>query len=274
MKIKIKRLEKVLEVSKWLCFLTCCALCIWKIAESFATYGEQEVGTKIELKYNQETDLPNFAVCRHPNQILSKVDKDGEELSIYSLKLSDVRYLTTFETAATYGFNTVELFNRFLFNDSSSVTSLVLSSRGQYAGTATPSLVSRPQSDEKAWSSFWHPLFGVCFTFKLDKPLADVVGDAGLEFVKVNLNFEKAFPNNPNDEPTTTEPGALDSYEPPQTEDPTTTESFESSSVTSEAATEAETTTEEAYYIDLDQPDNITLYFGDETGNDGLPELQ
>jgi hypothetical protein len=30
--------------------------------------------------------------------------------------------------------------------------------------------------------------------------------------------------------------------------------------------TEAATTTEEAYYIDLSQEDNVTLYTGDETG--------
>ena len=227
------------------------------------------MGTKIELKYNQETDLPNFAVCRHPNQILSKVDKEGDTLdSAYNLKLSDIRYLTAFETVALYGVNTVDLYSRFLFNNSESVTSLVLSSRGQYAGTATPSLVSRPQNDEKEWSSFWHPLFGVCFTFKLDKPLTDVVGDAGLEFVKVNLNFEKAFPKNADDEPTTPAPETLEPYEPPQLEDPSTTENYEPPST--EAATEAETTTEETYYIDLDQPDNITLYTGDETGTIGV----
>jgi hypothetical protein len=64
LKVKLHRVEKVLEILKWACFLTCCALCIWKIAESFVTYGEKEVGTKIELKSNHETDLPGFAVCR------------------------------------------------------------------------------------------------------------------------------------------------------------------------------------------------------------------
>jgi len=210
-----------LEVMKWLFFLTCCALCIWKIVESFITYGEKEVGTKIELKYNHETDLPSFAVCRHPNQILKKMDEDDNLLKdAYDLMLSDIRYLKAFENVEFYGIDAVDLYQKFLFNDSESVTSLVLSSRGQYAGTATPSLVSKPETDEKEWSSFWHPLYGICFTFKLDKPLVEVVGDAGLEFVKVNLNFEKAFPELPEYEQNSeNDPYFLTPYEPTTTED-------------------------------------------------------
>ena len=70
LKIKIQRLENVLEFVKWMFFSTCLGLCIWKVADSFVTFGAKEVGTKIDIKYNHETDLPGFAICRHPNQIL------------------------------------------------------------------------------------------------------------------------------------------------------------------------------------------------------------
>ena len=176
-------------------------MCIWKIADSFITYGEKEVGTKIELKYNHETDLPGFAVCRHPNQILNKFDQLGITLkSGFDLELSEIRYLTAFEKAELYQVNTFDIYKRFAFNDSTSVASLVLSSRGQYAGTSSPSLVSKPQNSLDEWYSFWHPLYGMCFSFKPQKSLVELVGEAGLEFVKVNLNFEFAFPQQSEDE--------------------------------------------------------------------------
>ena len=176
-------------------FSTCLGLCIWKVADSFVTFGAKEVGTKIDIKYNHETDLPGFAICRHPNQILGKIDRQNSSLeSAYRLKISDIRYLKAFQNVENANANILDIYKNFAFNDSASVSSIVLSSRGQYVGTATPSLVTMPQTDEKQWSSFWHPLYGVCFAFQLEKSLAEVVGEAGLEFVKVNLNFEKAFP--------------------------------------------------------------------------------
>ena len=92
------------------------------------------------------------------------------------------------------------------------------------------------------------------------KTLVDVVGDAGLEFVKVNLNFDKAFPVLAEDEQTTEE--SLLSYESSETgeymEATTTT-------TTEEATEEAETTTEPGLFFDTDD-DNTTLYTEDETG--------
>ena len=173
------------------------------MVDSFITFGEKEVGTKIELKYNHETDLPCFAVCRHPNQILSEVDRQGFSLPInYGLSLSDFRYLKAFESIDQVNGNLLAIYQNFAFNDSKSVKNVALSSRGQYSGTAMPSLVSKPDLDKDNWSSFWHPLYGTCFAFQLSKPLVDVVGEAGIEFVKVNLDFEKAFPvQGPEPEP-------------------------------------------------------------------------
>jgi hypothetical protein len=70
---------------------------------------------------------------------------------------------------------------------------MLVKSKLQYAGTSTPSLVSDPYNEEE-WSSFWHPLYGVCYAFKTSKPLVEIVGSAGVEYVKVDLNFEQAFP--------------------------------------------------------------------------------
>ena len=266
LKIKIHRLENLLALLKWLAFLTCLALCIWKIADSFITFGEKEVGTKIELKYNHETDLPGFAVCRHPNQILKKIDDLGSKLvDSYDLKLSDIRYLTAFENAGLYGVNTYDIYSRFVFNDSESVTSLVLSSRGQYAGTSTPSLVSKPLNNSDEWSSFWHPIYGVCFSFKPKKSLVDYVGEAGLEFVKVNLNFEFAFPA-PREEEIIEEFSSP--YE-PVTENETQI-STDPPSLVAETTTQEVTTTEEAsYYVDLDEINNSTDW-KDETDIAGI----
>ena len=171
------------------------------MADSFITFGEKEVGTKIELKYNHETDLPGFAVCRHPNQILSKVDRLGFSLPMHhGLNLSDIRYLKAFENVEAANASILDIYRNFAFNNSKSVKNVALSSRGQYSGTALPSLVSKPDSDNDNWSSFWHPLYGTCYVFQLHQPLVDVVGEAGVEFVKVNLDFEKAFPG-PEPEP-------------------------------------------------------------------------
>ena len=186
------QLEKFLEFLKRTFFVTCLGLCIWKVVESFIIFGEKDVGTKTELKYNHETDLPGFAVCRHPNQILSEVDSQGISLpNKFGLSLSDFRYLKAFEHLNG---NILAIYQNFSFDDSKSVKNVVLSSRGQYSRATIRSLVSKPDLDKDNWSSFWHPLYGTCYTFQLNKPLVDVVGEAGIELVKVNLDFGKAFP--------------------------------------------------------------------------------
>ena len=100
----------------------------------------------------------------------------------------------------------LEVINQFIFDDVESVAGISVSSRGQYAGSSTPSLVSRPVVDKDDWSSFWHPIFGTCFAFKPANPIIDYVGQAGIDFVKVDLDFSVAFPVEPvaqlNPEPT------------------------------------------------------------------------
>jgi hypothetical protein len=57
-----------------------------------------------------------------------------------------------------------------------------------------PSLVSLPSSDKDDWTSFWHPLFGTCFTFKPVKPVSESIGSSEIEQVSITVVFSAAFP--------------------------------------------------------------------------------
>ena len=97
---------------------------------------------------NTDPDLPGFAVCRHPNQVLKTYDDQGYSLNLKIVSnISEFRYLAFLEKAEIYGLAAQDIFKEHLSNDSKSVASLALSSRGQYAGSATPSLVSKPQKN-------------------------------------------------------------------------------------------------------------------------------
>lgn len=64
------------QVVKSSFFLVCTSMFVWKVAESVLTYRRGEMGTKVELRHNGDIGsegggpvrMPNFAVCRHPNQ--------------------------------------------------------------------------------------------------------------------------------------------------------------------------------------------------------------
>ena len=100
----------------------------------------------------------------------------------------------------------MEVYSQFISDNVESVSGISVSSRGQYSGSSTPSLVSRPSFNKDEWSSFWHPILGTCFTFKPVNPILDYVGQAGIDFVKIDLNISAAFPVDPiegsNQEPT------------------------------------------------------------------------
>ena len=88
----------------------------------------------------------------------------------------------------------LHLYNQLAFADALAISRVSVTSRAQYSGTSTPSLVSTPTLDPDDWSSFWNPLYGNCYTFKPRNPLANYVGQAGVEFVQVDLDFTVAFP--------------------------------------------------------------------------------
>ncbi len=66
-----------LRAFKFSVLLLCLAAFAWQVAESFLTYRKREVGTKVELRRNGDTDgravrFPSFAVCRNPYQVFGK----------------------------------------------------------------------------------------------------------------------------------------------------------------------------------------------------------
>ena len=64
--------KAILNCFKWLAFILCLFAFLWKTTDSFITYFDKDIGTKITLHRNYEADLPEFAICRHPNRYLKK----------------------------------------------------------------------------------------------------------------------------------------------------------------------------------------------------------
>ena len=62
--------KAILNCFKWLAFILCLFAFLWKTTDSFITYFDKDIGTKITLHRNYEADLPEFAICRHPNRYL------------------------------------------------------------------------------------------------------------------------------------------------------------------------------------------------------------
>ena len=63
------RQKLIVKCFKWLSFILCSLAFFWKTFDSFTTYMSADIGTKIILKQNYETNFPAFAICRHPNKI-------------------------------------------------------------------------------------------------------------------------------------------------------------------------------------------------------------
>ena len=95
--------------------------------------------------------------------------------------------------------HSLDVYKEFQFDNIASIIGVSVFSRGQYAGTSRPSLTSKPPSKPEEWDTFWHPIFGTCYSFKPSQPLLNHVGLAGVDFVQVNLDFEAAFPPPPYD---------------------------------------------------------------------------
>ena len=49
--------EQIWKALKWFSFISCVLAFLWKVSDSLVSYSAKEVGTKIELKANYETDL-------------------------------------------------------------------------------------------------------------------------------------------------------------------------------------------------------------------------
>jgi hypothetical protein len=150
---------------KWLAFLFCTVGFVWKMSDSFITYMCREIGTKTDLKANYEADLPGLAVCRHPNQIATLWDK-GHNISLtntYNLTLAHLRFLTAYRANSDLSLDPI--LDQFLFNDSSCIRGVTISSRGLYSRVSLPTLVSKPASRPQEWTTSFHPIYGICYNF-------------------------------------------------------------------------------------------------------------
>ncbi len=183
---------RLLFFVKWMAFIVCSVGFAWKMSDSFISYWSKEIGTKIMLKGNQEISLPGIAVCRHPNQVARPVSPHDDNSSLwneYGLKLANLRFTTAYEKLN----GTIDDgFDEFLFNDTKSIRGVTISSLGRYARVASADFQSRSADN---WSSFFHPTFGVCYSFRPGKPVSEIVGSSGIAYVKVSIDFTKAFPD-------------------------------------------------------------------------------
>jgi hypothetical protein len=174
---------------KWLAFIICTIGFAWNTSDSFITYLSQNVGTKIVLKQNYESSLPSFAICRHPNNIVNKTIVQEE----FSISNKDLKYLKGYEATEAMNMTMLDVFKLALVNESSSIERISVLSHGQYAGASLPSLISNPDRNPQNWHASFHPVFGVCQHFTFQEDIEDCVGKAGIEFAKINIDFEKAF---------------------------------------------------------------------------------
>ena len=179
-KMDLKHL--VIGFLKWLAFISCAAAFIWKASDSFMSYYSQGIGTKIELRQNYESDLPSFAICRHPSMIFDEfLLKERFNLSSQDLKTGKV-----YEAAQDLNMSLVQLCEAGLINDSSYIKRVTILEQGKYGGgnAALPNLISDPRKHSSHWRTVYHPLFGICHHFEYQTE-----SKANIEFVKIFINF-------------------------------------------------------------------------------------
>lgn len=170
--------------------------------DSYTSYMAQEVGTKTDLKANHELgSFPGLAVCRHPNQVFNLVNLTTNRSldENYNLTLAELRFLTAYRADPEHGLE--PFFDQFLFNDSSVVRGVTVAKRGSYARVAHEAdFISRPSRNQEDWQSFFHPIYGVCTDFapSPERDPEDFVGSAGIQYLKVSVDFDKAFPFSKN----------------------------------------------------------------------------
>ena len=140
-------------------------------------------------------DFPGLAVCRHPHQILNLEDpKTNQSLGeTYNLTLAHLKYLEPYRVNPQNGLE--PLFKQFLFNDSSCIRGVTVASRGIYSRASQTNLASKPSTRPFEWNSFFHPIYGACFEFQPEKPPSEYVGTAGIDYMKINVDFDSAFPD-------------------------------------------------------------------------------
>ena len=64
-------LRTALLCLKLIALLVCSGAFGWKVMDSYFTYAKYGTGTNVEIRPIAESEIPLFAVCRHPNQVNS-----------------------------------------------------------------------------------------------------------------------------------------------------------------------------------------------------------
>ncbi len=186
---------QVISYAKWLAFLICSVAFAWKVSDSFMCYLSKEIGTKTDLKSNEQIGLPALAICRHPNQILhywNPETKQSIEESM-NLTLAQVRYLMSYKVFPEEGLEPI--FDQLLVNDSSFLRGATIAGQGVYSRVSSKdqTYISRPKTLD--WSSFFHPLYGVCMNFMPDsKKVQAQIGSSSFDYLKISVDFRKAYP--------------------------------------------------------------------------------
>ena len=200
-------LNKLISYLKWSAFVFCKIAFIWKVSDGMKSYISKDIGTKTTMLENYEADLPGklkifieqsftkffsgFAVCRHSNQITSLFANNKSFHETYNMTLSDLRYIKAYEMS---GDGLEPILKQFLVNTSDYIRSATLASHGKLARVTDLDLVSKPNKHPEEWPSFFHPLYGVCFSFEPSQTKIDQMGKTVINYLKISVDFRKAFP--------------------------------------------------------------------------------
>ena len=73
---------------------------------------------------------------------------------------------------------------------------MTIAKRGISSRISDGNFVSRPTRQTDDWRTFFHPIYGVCIEFSpIAKSPKDFVGSAGIQYLKVSVDFNTAFPH-------------------------------------------------------------------------------
>ena len=137
--------EFLVTLFRILAFIFCFLAFLWKTEEGFLSYLAEEVGTKIELWQNYDTELPAFAICRHPQQLFD-IQTLNEE---YNLNGTDMNKMKAYELAEERNETLLDIFRETLINDYGFIEKLEVFKKGHYSTISKPVLDTNPAKDAK-----------------------------------------------------------------------------------------------------------------------------
>ena len=85
------------------------------------------------------------------------------------------------------------ILKQFLVNNSDCIKGVSIASRGQLTKVSKP-LESKPKTNPEEWVPLFHPLNGICWDFNPTDNPSESLGSAGIGYLKIVVNFQKAFP--------------------------------------------------------------------------------